>query len=286
MHSTIDFHTHVMPPWVAEQRDELARTEACFGTLYSSPLAKLATAEDLLRSMDEAEVSMSVALNIGWSSHSLCTRTNDYLLECGARWPERIVPFCMVQPCAGDLAVQEVERCARAGARGIGELRPDMQGYSLSDATLLSSVVRTAVARNMLVLVHSSEPVGHTYPGKGTITPEQPYAFASAFPDAILVCAHWGGGLPFYALMPEVLRTLANVYYDTAATQYLYRPEVFESVAKIVGTQHVLFGSDFPLIGQRRAADHVRSSHLAPATEAAVLGGSAMRLLCGEAAID
>ena len=37
--------------------------------------------------------------------------------------------------------------------------------------------------------------------------------------------AHWGGGLPFYGLMkkegPEVLR---RVYFDTAASPYLYRP--------------------------------------------------------------
>jgi predicted TIM-barrel fold metal-dependent hydrolase len=124
-----------------------------------------------------------------------------------------------------------------------------------------------------------SEPVGHRYPGKGTVTPEQPCGFAHAFPTALLVCAHWGGGLPFYALMPEVGSALSNTYYDTAATQYLYRPDVFQVVAGIVGEQHLLFGSDFPLIGQRRALDHVRSAGLPPQIEAALLGGNAARLL-------
>ena len=279
----VDSHTHIMAPWVAEHRNELSHVDPCFGALYSNPGAKLATAEDLIRSMDEAEVSASIVLNIGWRDIEMCVRTNDYLLESGSRWPDRIIPYCMVQPTAGDAAVRELERCAAAGARGIGELRPDMQGYSLHDSRLLSPVVDVAMARKMAVLVHVSEPVGHQYPGKGTITPEQPYAFARTFPGVTLVCAHWGGGLPFYALMPEVRDALTHVYYDTAATQYLYSPKVFESIVQVVGARHVLFGSDYPLIGHRRALDHARSAGLGPEDEAALLGGNAARLLHGEA---
>lgn len=275
----IDFHTHLMAPWATERREELSRRDPCFGALYSDPRAKLATAEDLIRSMDEAEVSASVVLNIGWSDHKLCVRTNDYLLESGSRWPGRIIPFCMVQPAAGDLAVRELERCATAGARGLGELRPDLQGFSLLDAELLSPLVSAATTRGMHLLVHVSEPVGHTYPGKGVVTPEQPCGFAQSFPTASLVCAHWGGGLPFYALMPEVGRALNNAHYDTAATQYLYRPEVFHVVADIVGERHLLFGSDFPLISQRRALEHARSAGLAASAEEALLGGNAARML-------
>jgi len=279
----VDSHAHIMTPWVATRRDELSHADPCFGALYSNPGAKLATAEELIRSMDDAEVSASIVLNIGWRDHELCVRTNDYLLESGSRWPERIIPYCMIQPAAGDLAVRELERCAAAGARGIGELRPDMQGYTLHDSRLLAPVVDAATALEMAILVHVSEPVGHQYPGKGTIMPEQPYAFAKSFPGITLVCAHWGGGLPFYALMPEVRDALTNVYYDTAATQYLYSPRVFESVIQIVGARHVLFGSDYPLIGHRRALDHARSAGLGPEDEAALLGGNAARLLHGEA---
>jgi uncharacterized protein len=275
----VDFHTHIMSPWASERRVELSRSDPCFGMLYSNPKAQLATAEDLVRSMDEAEVQASVVLNVGWSSHELCVRTNDYLLEAACRWTHRIIPFCMVQPVSGDPALRELERCADAGARGIGELRPDAQGYSLSDAELLAPLVEASVARRLILLVHASEPVGHVYPGKGAITPNQPYAFAKAFPDITLVCAHWGGGLPFYALMPEVASTLANVMYDTAATQYLYRRDVFDVVARIVGNEHILFGSDFPLLAQRRALEHVRSASLEAAAESAILGSNAARVL-------
>ena len=275
----IDFHTHVLPHWVQSNRETIAKDDSCFGMLYANPQAKLATTEDLIRSMDDAGIDTSVVLNIGWGSHEMCCRTNDYLLESGSRWPHRITPFCMVQPLARDLALHEIERCAAAGARGIGELRPDTQGYSLLDADLLAPLVDVAMAHDMALLLHTSEPVGHAYPGKGALTPEQPYGLARSFPHAMLVCAHWGGGLPFYALMPEVRDALSNVYYDTAATQYLYRPEVFAIVARIAGGERLLFGSDFPLIGQQRALDHARSSGLSEPEMNALLGGNASQLL-------
>ena len=41
-----------------------------------------------------------------------------------------------------------------------------------------------------------------------------------------------GGGLPFYALMPEVKTALRNVHFDSAAFPYLYQPEVFDVAAR------------------------------------------------------
>jgi len=279
----VDFHTHIVPPWVLEERDQLARTDPCFGTLYSNPAARLATGEDLIRSMDEDSIDMSVALNIGWSSYELCARTNDYILEVASRYPNRVVPFCMVQPTEPELAAHEVERCARAGAQGIGELRPDIQGYGLGD-DVMAPTVEAALASGLLILPHISEPMGHQYPGKGVVRPEQAYEFAVRYPSARLVCAHWGGGLPFYALMPEVDRALANVYFDTAASQYLYDPSVFDRVCELVGVEKILFGSDYPLIRQSRAVAEVERTQLTATQKAAVLGGNAMRLMAGEGA--
>jgi predicted TIM-barrel fold metal-dependent hydrolase len=275
----IDFHTHIVPEWVRREREHYANIDPCFAALYANPKAKLATAEELLASMDEASVDMSVALNIGWTSHEMCVRTNDYLLEAASLHPDRLIPFCALQPKSAATAVEELQRCAESGARGIGELRPDIQGFSLADGPLLSPIVEIAVARQMIILTHVSEPVGHTYSGKGTVTPEQPYRFAAEFPQAVLVCAHWGGGLPFYSLMPEVRETLSNVYFDTAATQYLYHSTIFSVVGDIVGPERILFGSDYPLTSQKRATQEMDKAELSPDIRQLIAGGNAKRLL-------
>ena len=131
----------------------------------------------------------------------------------------------------------------------------------------------------LIVLVHCSEPVGHCYAGKGKTTPDKMWAFIQNFPDNKIVCAHWGGGLPFYALMPEVREGLENVYFDTAASPFLYTPDVFESVAGIVGAERILLGTDYPLLSQTRLLKQVNGSPLSDEQKRLILGENGQRLL-------
>ncbi|MDH4268980.1 MAG: amidohydrolase family protein [Dehalococcoidia bacterium] len=281
----MDFHTHIFPPWLREKRDEYIKRDACFSLLYSQPKARLATAEELIASMDEAGIDLSVVLNIGWVSHELCVKTNDYILDSVSRYPRRLVGFCAIQPQAGDAAIAEIERCARAGAKGIGELRSDVQAFGLTDKRTMKPVVDAAVKHDLIFLTHSSEPVGHEYFGKGSITPDILYSFITAFPNLKLVCAHWGGGLPFYALMPEVATALANVLFDTAATVFLYKPGIFEQVSRIIGSDKILFGTDYPLMHQNRVLAQVQSARLPAKDKAKILGDNAQKMLyCDERA--
>jgi predicted TIM-barrel fold metal-dependent hydrolase len=276
----IDFHTHIFPRWLKEGRDEYTKRDPCFSLLYSRPKARMATAEELLASMDEAGIDLSIVLNAGWVSHELCVKTNDYILDTISRYPKRLVGFCAIQPRAGDAAVAELERCAQAGAKGIGELRSDVQGFDLTDKATMKPVVDAMLERDLIFLTHSSEPVGHEYSGKGSITPDILYSFITAFPNLKLVCAHWGGGLPFYALMPEVAKALDNVFFDTAATVFLYKAEIFEQTSHIIGCDRILFGTDYPLMHQNRVLAQIQSAQLRNEDKARILGANAQRLLC------
>jgi predicted TIM-barrel fold metal-dependent hydrolase len=220
-----------------------------------------------------------VALNVGWSDHKLCVETNDYIMDAVARYPKRIIGFCAIQPLAGEKALIELERCAKGGLKGIGELRPDTQEYDMGNAEIMEPIAKSAQKYDMIVLPHSSEPVGHVYDGKGGITPKMLYRFISNFPNLKVVCAHWGGGLPFYALMPEVKKALANTYFDTAASPYLYKNDIFSIVGQITGENKILFGSDFPLMKQRRIVKDVQSLDLSDQTKKAILGENAHALL-------
>ena len=275
----IDFHTHIFPPWLKERRDEYIKADPCFSLLYSQPEARMATAEELLASMDEAGIDLSVVLNAGWVSNELCVKTNDYILGSVSRYPTRLVGFCAIQPGAGDAAIAELERCAEAGAKGIGELRSDVQDFDLADKAIMKPLVDAALKHNLIFLTHSSEPVGHEYPGKGSINPDALYSFITAFPNLTLVCAHWGGGLPFYALMPEVDKALANVFFDTAATVFLYKPQIFEQMGRIIGSDKILFGTDYPLMHQSRVLDQIQSAQLPEEDKARILGANAQKLL-------
>ncbi len=274
----IDFHTHIVPPTVKERRQEYLN-DACFRSLYSQPKAKLATAEEVITCLDEHNIDKCVVLNLGWTSHELCVQTNDYILEAISKYSQRLIGFCAIQPLAGDKAIKELERCAQSGARGVGEIRSDTQGFDIRDGNLMGPLVETMMKYNLILLTHASEPVGHQYFGKGSITPELLYPFIQAFPELKLVCAHWGGGLPFYALMPEVAKALANVYFDTAATPFLYQPQIFKHIVEIIGSDKILFGSDYPLMPPRRVIDQIELAGLNPQDKTKILGDNARVLL-------
>jgi len=275
----IDFHTHIVPPEIKGRCHDLAQRDPCFQGLYADPKSRFATAEDLIASMDRDGIDVSVALNIGWAGVDLCRQTNDYIMESANRYPGRIIGFCSVQPESED-AVSEIERCAKGGMRGIGEIMPHVQGFDLGDKALMEPIVEAAQKHNLILLTHSSEPVGHIYPGKGNVLPGMLYRFITNFPDARIVCAHWGGGLPFYALMPEVGQALRNVFFDTAASPFLYKYEIFPSVSEIIGAEKILFGSDYPLITQKRIINGLDKLGISQESRDKILGENA-RLILG-----
>lgn len=275
----IDFHTHVFSPRVKKNRGKYIGSDPCFAILYSQKEAELATADELIASMDRDGVDISVILNIGWTTHELCVETNDYILESIARYPDRLIGFCAVQPLSPEVAIAEIERCVRGGIRGIGELRLDVQLLDLNGGEIMEPIVDVIRENKLILLFHASEPVGHHYPGKGGVTPDTLYPFITRFADLTIVCAHWGGGLPFYALMPEVKQAMSNVYFDTAASPFLYSPQVYSQVAQLVGGDKILFGSDYPLLAQGRLLKEIDSLDLPQETKNSILSGNARRLL-------
>ena len=275
----IDFHTHVLPPEIKKNRSQYIERDPCFAILYSKSDSKIATADELIASMDEAGVDIAVILNSGWTTHELCLETNDYIMESVSRYPQRLVGFCAVQPQSPEAAIAEIERCAKAGIRGVGEMRPDMQLFDLADEVVMEPLVEALRKNKLILLTHASEPVGHDYPGKGSITPDILYPFIASFPDLKLVCAHWGGGLPFYALMPEVGKAMSNVFFDTAASPLLYTPQVYNQVIQLVGADKILFGSDYPLLAQSRLLKEIEALDLPQETKNLILSGNAQRLL-------
>ena len=274
----IDFHTHIFPPEIIAKRDAYLQRDAWFGHLYSAAQARMASAEDLVTAMDQAGVDVSVTFGFAWADPGLCREANDYVLESVARWPERLVGFAVLNPAA-EGATGELERCWQQGLRGLGELMPDGQGYTLDDPCL-DGVMQEMAHCRWPVLIHAGEPVGHPYPGKSKSTLQAFYALALRHPEARIVAAHWGGGLFFYELMPEVRAALRNVYYDTAASLYLYRDDIFPLAAQIVRDK-VLFATDYPLISQTHFLRRIRASGLPPNTLDSILARNASRLLQG-----
>jgi predicted TIM-barrel fold metal-dependent hydrolase len=229
--------------------------------------------------MDMSGVAVSVTFSFGWTDFGLIEECNSYVIDAMRRYTGRIYGMAVSLPTAGARAVRELQRCASAGMIGLGELMPHGQGYKLSDISLLAPLMEVVRHYQLLVLAHCSEPVGHIYPGKGDVSVQDIVTFLTTFPDVRFIAAHWGGGLPFYCLMPEIQRIASHVWYDTAATIFLYRDTIFPVVTKLVGADRILFASDYALLRQKRVIDHIRQADLDAASLEMILGKNAQNLL-------
>ncbi len=291
----IDVHAHVFPPAVRDRREALIAAEPAFAAIYTNKGAAMASAGEVLASMDEAGVGRTIICNFAWRDEALIDETNEYILDAAARSGGRLIPFVSVYLAGGarhgHAEAEEapastsgdprskIRALASAGARGIGELRPEDSGYNLANSDEADVLTWASAAFDLPLLCHTSEPVGHAYAGKEGLPIGALYAFARQAPAVTIIAAHWGGGLPFYALMPEVRDAIENVYFDTAASHLLYDPAVYRRVIEAAGVEKVLWGSDFPLTTQAQALARTREAGLSEPELAAITGGNAATLL-------
>jgi predicted TIM-barrel fold metal-dependent hydrolase len=274
----VDCHVHVFPHEIVGNRATYLARDGWFSTLYENPRASLIACEALIEAMDAAGVRRAVLCGFPWADPGLCRDHNDYLHAVAAQYPDRLCWLGIVVPCESGV-VAETRRCFELGAVGIGELNADAQGFDWRDGDCLASFVDVCLAFQKPLLLHASEAVGHRYPGKGTATPDKLLEFVRAFPTLSIIAAHWGGGLPFHELMPEIAMATRNVVYDCSASTYLYRPQVFRSVLDIVGPDRVLFGSDYPVLRMDRFVRRVLALAWRDDEERArVMGGNTRRM--------
>jgi len=275
----IDFHTHIFPKNMRENREVFFKGEVAFETLYSPPQAKLASAGDLIAAMDEADVQKSIVFGFPWENAEYFKRNNDYVIEAVGRYPDRLVGLACFSPFS-PLGAAETKRCLDEGLWGVGELAVYTGGITAQVVQALAPVMTLCGQRNRLFMLHTNEPVGHQYPGKTIHTLSQIYDFVKAYPLNRIILAHWGGGILFYALMKKEVKTvLKNVWFDTAASPFLYSPEMYRVAGEVVGFDRILFGSDYPLIKPQRYFKEMGTAGLSPDQMALIMGLNAQRLL-------
>ena len=275
----IDFHTHLFPEKIRKNREAYFSDEPAFQMLYQSPKSRLIGAKELLASMDAGRVDKSVIFGFPWKDEKLFKQHNDYIGKVVSRYPDRFIGLGCFDPFS-DGAVEETRRCLQQGGlSGIGELAFYQSGIETDALARLEPIMEICKDRNLPVLIHTNEPIGHNYPGKTPNTLAQIYRLIDAFPQNIHVLAHWGGGLFFFSLLKkDVKQRLNRVYFDTAASPYLYDPAVYRLAIELVGAEKILFGSDFPLLPPSRYFDEMKAAGLSDEEMGQICGANAARL--------
>ncbi len=272
----IDVHVHILAPdFIKNIRKNIDR-DAHFKLLHDNPKAKFATAEDVLENMEKTGIDKSVVFGFSCLDPGMAREANDYIIETVKRYPDRFIGFAIVPPQDAGME-KELIRCREAGLAGVGEVIPASVHIDISDQDQVGNFTAVCRELDLPILMHTNELVGHYYAGKGEMGPEQAYHFAINNPDNRIIFAHWGGGLFCYELMPEVKESLQHVYYDTAASPFLFYPAVYET-ARLAGVlPKVLLGSDYPLLPPSRYYKEWAATNLTEEEKEEVWGGNAAR---------
>ena len=274
----LDGHTHVFPEEVCRHREDYFADEPAFRLLYESPKSRLVTPPEMVGAMEEAGVEAAVVMGFPWRREALWRRQHEVILEAMRRYPRTLIGFCAVHILEPG-AAREVERCLAAGFKGVGELAWYEADLKEDLMAWLAPIAELCQHYRAPLLLHTNDPVGPVYPGKAALSLPALYNVIKAFPEVDWILAHWGGGLPFYGLMkkegPEVLR---RVYFDTAASPYLYRPQIYRLAAEMVGPEKIIFGSDYPLLPVSRYLKEMDDANLPEDWREMILGGNLARL--------
>ncbi|HEY6538659.1 MAG TPA: amidohydrolase family protein [Candidatus Dormibacteraeota bacterium] len=244
-----DVHCHLLP--VELRQPGAASWQDSWFAACHADRADFAAGDDVVRSLDQASLERGVVFGWPFADPGLLAEVNDYVAAEAAASRGRLVGLAVVNP--GRKGWEgELGRCQALGLKGVGELNADAQGFDLRFVGGMKDLLMTLAEMDWPLMLHASEPVGHSYPGKGEAGPGRLWGLLepalAAAPGLRACLAHLGGGLPLYAHMPEVLELCRKLWFDTAALPYLYLTSALPAVDQLLGVGRTCFGSDFPLL--------------------------------------
>ncbi|RPI87391.1 MAG: amidohydrolase [Chloroflexi bacterium] len=249
----IDSHIHFTPPSMAEDLETFSELEPYWGLLITPDpvnhtVQGWATPEQMIADMDLAGIDKVVLQGVYRQTEESTRRTNDDTLNILHQYQDRVIGFAVLHFQDADRTLDELNRCLDGGMKGVGELNPYGQGITF-DNPVFQKVIEACIDYQIPLNLHVSEEIGHFYLGKSTTPIAEYYRVACRYPELKLILSHWGGGLLFYEILPEVRQNLKNVWYDTAGSPLLYpTPGIFHSALQVIDHRKLLFGSDYPLI--------------------------------------
>jgi aminocarboxymuconate-semialdehyde decarboxylase len=230
-------------------------------------------------------------------------RMNDCLAAAVASKPHRFRAVGSLPLQAPALAVEELSRCMLDLNLSGVTISTSVRDHEIGDVSL-RPFWEAAEALNAVIFIHPAgnhDPRFRKYQLWNSIGQnfEEAMAIASlfyegvldSFPNLKIVVSHGGGYMPFYIgriarnyiekpatrinMSKPPIEYVRMLYYDTC----VYDPETLARLVQIVGPQHVVMGSDYP-VGDASPVDTVREiAGLDDAGRKAVLNDNAARLL-------
>jgi len=190
---------------------------------------------------------------------------NDEIAGIARRYPDFVVPACLVNTHFPEEVLREVERCHdELGMVWIGELCGYAGGYPY-DTPAFAEMLQLATELDMIVHIHDDD-----YQDVSRL--------CARFPHTTFVLAHLGESPADVRARIGLAAVHPNLYLDICGNGF-ERMGVLELAVETAGPERVLFGSDFTINDPAGVIARIQKSRLDEATRRKVLGDNLRRLL-------
>jgi predicted TIM-barrel fold metal-dependent hydrolase len=177
----------------------------------------------------------------------------------------RFEPSCVVTPFRVDEALREIEECHKLGFRWLGEFCNYMTGYRY-DTPEWAQVMRLAAKLNMVIQIHTNA--------------EEMRMLAAGFPENTIVFPHLGGNQKDIAARIAIVAAHKNCSIDISGSG-VERVGILEKAVEEIGSDRVLYGSDFTINEPSSVIARVRNAFLTAGDRENILFRNVERLLAG-----
>lgn len=220
---------------------------------------------ELLIGMERHGISRAVVCPVQPMDYHLEAANNE-VAAAAELHHERLVGFARVDPRRGNHALVELERAvSKLGLRGLF-LHPWEEGYPIDSAQVFP-VVEIAQQLQIPVMIAAGFPwYSH---------PLQVAELAGRFPRQTFIMTH-GGQLNISGLaQQDAMTALVECPNICIEVSGVYRQDFIEEVAKSLGPERILFGSNSPLMHQEFELERILALKIPDADRELILAGNA-----------
>lgn len=266
MQKIIDAHTHIYPAAIA------AKAGVNLGHFYNFVVQGEGTYDALEQTGKESHVAGYFLLAVATNAHQV-QKVNDHLAQTVALSRANgfeTIGFGGMHQEYPDFA-SEVDRCLAMGLTGI-KLHPDIQRMDLESKETMA--LCEIIEGRAPLFLH----VGDERPEYQYSAPRKVAKLLKRFPNLTVIAAHFGGYKAWEEAEAELFGA-PNVWYDTSSALWAMTPEYAGELIEKCGTDHVMFGTDYPVYDVGPYLELFDRIELTPEVRQAVLYGNAHRFM-------
>ena len=324
MPPVIDVHTHCLtrawfdllqqhgaPRYTVKQVTGGLRAIHLDGAPFMTPVPAMFDYDLRIQAMNDNGVDISVLSltcpNVYWGGKEVSLKAaqimNDDMAQAQTAYKGRIEWFASLPWQYPDIALPELERACKRGAKGVMVLA-NIDGKPLTDP-LFAPIWQAIDARSLPVLVHPTAPpgvaemdmtrfqltasIGFTFDTTLALARMIFDGFFDAYPRLKIIGAHGGGTLPFLiarmdqcydnipACREKISQRPSEYLHKFYVDAVLFSHEALAMTRQVMGDHNILYGSDYPhTIGDMPGTIR-RVSALPPAASTLIRGANAQR---------